>query len=326
VVARRGRRVTVETVGLREPRVYNTLQFASNPGPVRAALPAALQSLARGDAAPFLQLGELDVDRARPDDPQDEDDLPFSMSRYYSTMCLEARLPWPPDSPPETRDAAETAYFDALGARPFAPFSAETVRRTAVSGLCDSWPATARPEPPPAIAPDVPVLILSGREDLITPLEQAREVAATYPRATLLEIPHAGHSVLGESACARAAAATFVAGAAPGPCADAPVLPAAAYVPSTLRGRRAVAQATVDGVRRQLESSRALLGPHARYELWGLRGGYTLVRRGRYDLHAVEWVRRVRVSGRLSASGNGRLTLSGAVRGTVVVRRFAARP
>ena len=103
-------------------------------------------------------------------------------------------------------------------------------------------------------------------------------------------------------------------------------LPAAGYVPRTLRGRRAVAQATVDGVRRHLEASRALFGPHRRYELWGLRGGYTLVTRGRLDLRAVEWVKHVRVSGRLSAAGTGRLTLSGAVRGDVRVRRFVATP
>ena len=50
------------------------------------------------------------------------------------------------------------------------------------------------------------------------------------------------------------------------------------------------------------------------------------MRRGRFDLRDVEWVRRVRVSGRLSATGNGRLALSGATRGEVRVRRFVATP
>ena len=85
-----------------------------------------------------------------------------------------------------------------------------------------------------AATPDVPVLVLSGREDLVTPLEQAREVAATYPRATLLEIPHVGHSVLNDSACARAAAATFIAGATPSPCPEGgPRIP----LPPTFPGR-----------------------------------------------------------------------------------------
>ena len=99
---------------------------------------------------------------------------------------------------------------------------------------------------------------------------------------------------------------------------------ASPYTPATLRGARTVAQATLDGIRRDLEAAREY--PRARYELPGLRGGYTRVTRGRLDLRRVEWVRGVRVNGRISAAGNGRLTLSGAVRGTVRVRVFAARP
>ena len=60
--------------------------------------------------------------------------------------------------------------------------------------------------------PDVPVLVLSGRDDLRTPLEQAQRVAAAYPRATVLDVPHVGHSVLTASSCARAAVAAFLAG------------------------------------------------------------------------------------------------------------------
>jgi pimeloyl-ACP methyl ester carboxylesterase len=326
VVSRKGRRATVEMINIGELRVYNAVQFASALGPIRSALPAALQSLARGDAAPLIHLSNLDLDRARPDDLPDEIDLPFSASRFHATMCLEAALPWRTDSALDTRQAAEDAYVRALGPKPFAPFSVETVRGAGTAIRCSNWPATPAPEPPPATTPDVPVLVLSGREDLVTPVEQAREVAATYPRATLLEIPHVGHSVMNDSACARAAAATFIAGTTPEPCAGDPKHPAAAYVPGTLRGKRAVAQATIDGVRRHLEASRDMFGPHTRYELWGQRGGYTLVRRGSFDLRDVEWVRRVRVSGRLSATGSGRLTLSGATHGEVRVRRFVATP
>ena len=96
-------------------------------------------------------------------------------------------------------------------------------------------------------------------------------------------------------------------------------------MPAALRGKRTVAQATVDGIRRQLEAGRLLAGPRARVTLPGLRGGATRVTRGRLELRAVEWVRHVRVSGRLSAAGSGRLTLSGTIKGTVDFRRFAAR-
>ncbi|MCA9166932.1 MAG: alpha/beta hydrolase [Planctomycetales bacterium] len=40
---------------------------------------------------------------------------------------------------------------------------------------------------------DLPVLVICGSEDVITPAEEMRQVAAALPRATYLEVPHAGH-------------------------------------------------------------------------------------------------------------------------------------
>ena len=322
VELRPGGRTEVDTATIGELQVYNAVQFAAVFTPLLADLPAALQSLARGDAAPLIALRNLDVGGVA----VDEDELQFSPARYQATICLEGRLPWAPDSALATRQAADDAYVAALGPKPFAPFRAATVRRFGVADACASWPATTAPEPPPAAVPDVPVLVLSGRDDLTTPLEAAQRVASAYPRATLIDVPHAGHSLLSESACARAAVAAFLTGGTAQPChAVEPQRPASPYVPATLRGERTVAQATVDGVRRQLEADRLLSGPRARVTLPGLRSGATRVTRGRLELRAVEWVRQVRVSGRLSAAGNGRLTLSGAITGTVNFRRFAAR-
>ncbi len=89
-------------------------------------------------------------------------------------------------------------------ARLAAPFRPAPAWRLSVFDLCLDWPATPAPEPVPDAGPDVPVLVLSGRADLRTPLELATRVAATYPRATLLDVPHVGHSVLtsDESRCA----------------------------------------------------------------------------------------------------------------------------
>ena len=201
-----GGRTEVETATIGELQVYNAVQFADAFAPVRADLPAALLSLARGDAAPMIALRNLDVANTA----GDEDELMFSPARYQATICLEGRLPWAPDSALATRQAADDAYVAALGPKPFAPFRAATVRRFGVADMCASWPATPAPEPPPAATPDVPVLVLSGRHDLTTPLEQAQRVAAGYPRATLIDIPHAGHSVLSASSCARAAVAAFL--------------------------------------------------------------------------------------------------------------------
>lgn len=40
------------------------------------------------------------------------------------------------------------------------------------------------------------MLLLSGRDDMRTPVENARQIAARYPRATVIEFPGVGHSVL----------------------------------------------------------------------------------------------------------------------------------
>ena len=95
-------------------------------------------------------------------------------------------------------------------------------------------------------------------------------------------------------------------------------------MPATLRGQTAIAQATIDGVRRHLDASRALFGAHTRYELWGLRGGYTLVERGRFDA-ARGRVGAARPRERAAERrGERAADASGAVRGEVRVRRFVA--
>ncbi len=45
------------------------------------------------------------------------------------------------------------------------------------------------------------MLVLSGRDDLRTPLEDARRTAAQYPNAKLLAVPSVGHSVLTSDFC-----------------------------------------------------------------------------------------------------------------------------
>ena len=62
---------------------------------------------------------------------------------------------------------------------------------------CAGWPFTA-PAPPAQDEPlpAVPTLILSGADDLRTPMANAREVAAEVPGSHLVVVPNVGHSVL----------------------------------------------------------------------------------------------------------------------------------
>src|SRR5262249_34412920 len=147
---------------------------------VRADLPAALASLSRGDAAPLVHalvrtdpLGGLQGDL----------DDAVSQSRFLATACLEARLPWAPTSAVSTRKAATKTYLRKLASRVFAPFKPAIVSGFGAAPDCAKWPATPAPEPPPAATPDVPVLVISGRDDIRTPLEGAQIVAAAYPHA-----------------------------------------------------------------------------------------------------------------------------------------------
>ena len=78
--------------------------------------------------------------------------------------------------------------------------------------LCDLWPhgQPSRASGPGPL-PDVPVLLLEGEDDLRTPVENARLVAASFPRSKLVVAPATGHSALGsdESGCIERAFSRF---------------------------------------------------------------------------------------------------------------------
>jgi pimeloyl-ACP methyl ester carboxylesterase len=315
---------------VREGDVFMVMRMSDFDPVLRADLPATLASLGRGDAAPFVHLflrdtGSYDTSfRALRLGLQSEEDA-YSTSRFLATACLEARLPWSPTSALATRKAATKTYLAGLGSRPFAPFRPSLVNSLGVSAECQKWPATKLPDPPPAATPDVPVLVISGRDDIRTPLEGAQTVAAAFPHATVLAVPHIGHSVLNtdEEGCALAGAAAFLAGQPVAPCATKPVIPAGAYYPATFGGDAAkAAEKTVAALRHDIDAATGGHAVNRRLGLRGLRGGSAIARRGTLDLRNVVLFTGLRVSGKVSAAGNGKLMLSGKREGTVVLRQF----
>ena len=316
---------------VREGDIFLVMRMSDFEPALRADLPAVLASLAHGDAAPFghlfLRMSDLGgVNALRLGLQQDDDG--YSVSRFLATACVEAKLPWSPTSAPSTRGAAIAAYLKRLGSRPFAPFKPSIVNEAGVSAECRKWPSTQVPEPPPAATPDVPVLVISGRDDIRTPFEGAQAVAAAFPHATVLAVPHVGHSVLttDPEGCALAGAAAFLAGQPVAPCATKPFVPSGAYFPASFGGSPAkAAESTVAAIRHDLDVARA--GdehPPSRFSLRGLRGGGALVRRGAFDLRNVSLFKGLRVSGKLSAAGNGTLRVRGERNAAVVMRGFAA--
>ena len=180
---------------------------------LRAAFPGAVRAALDGDAAPLLRLRE----RAYAVDGTPPPPRVLSSALYAATTCEETPFPWPRTSPPDPA-ARRAAAGTAAAALPAGAFFFD--RPSAVDNdlvhVSERW--LAAPNAPVLGAgplPDVPVLLLEGEDDLRTPVENARRVAAGFPRARLLVAPGTGHSALGGdvSGCTTVAFGRFMQGA-----------------------------------------------------------------------------------------------------------------
>jgi pimeloyl-ACP methyl ester carboxylesterase len=306
----------VTTARVTEAGLYSAISSSDLSPTLRAGLPAAIASLADGDAAPLLHLSALE--------PSDDDaGEGINTARLFATSCIEGRLPWAPDSAVASREDAVKAFL-TTHQDAFAPFSPVTVLSASLVGLCENWPPTPRPESVAYLGPDVPVLVLSGRADLRTPLEDARRTALQYPNAKVLAVPGAGHSVLSTdfSGCAVKGPIAFLRGQPVATCSRTSVGArfqnlSVPYAPASIAdlrptGTSGLAGRTFSAVSVTLAGigyDSALAPTSSRYP--GLRGGWLRASKAKLELHAVEWIRGVRLSGTLRSSGRGTLTVSG---------------
>ncbi len=302
LVTPRGTRLKVR-FGLSD--LYGLVSLSDLDAVTRARLPGAVAAARRGDGAPLARVlaatvGALGGPAQRGSAVSD--------ALFAATTCAEAPLPWSPASAPDAgRDRALTARVRQLGTAPFAPFGPGAVIPASFLAQCKRWPAVTPGVQAPAQGPAVPTLVINGSEDLRTPVEQGREVAAGYPGGRQLSVPGAGHSavVSDTTKCAARAGFGFLAGAAPpAACPRAPrQVPTGGRPPLSLRGvggrsRRAktlrAVRLTVDDV---LTSVRATNTPR----FGGLRGGYAVVglTPQRVRLVGYQYVPRVKVSGLL---------------------------
>lgn len=322
----------VRTARITQAGLYSLIQSSDTAPLLRAGLPAAIASLAAGDAAPIIHLAALNSGG-------DSGGSDSAISRLLATSCIEARLPWTPDSPVASRADALKAFVAARTAA-FEPFDPEVVLGNSLAELCAAWPPTPKPEGVPYAGPDVPVLVIAGRQDLRTPLESARRTLGQYPNGKLLAVRSAGHSVLSTdfTGCARRGVLAFLRGQVVLQCSDISAtdraaLPAGPYIPASLSGLRATGtpgkagrtfsavNVTITGVlfdTTGVDSDKS-------FRLPGLRAGYVTGKGSTLTLHGVEWVRGVRVSGTLRGS-SGTLTVSGsqAAAGTIRFSRSSA--
>jgi len=321
-----------------EPTLFSVLVTADLDDPLRSDLPAALHAAARGDETPLVRAIRRGVrDNEVHGAPQD-----FSTAVYAATTCEETPLPWPRSAPPESRAGYVTTAEAARGDHPFFPFDAATGASSDQIGLCLGWPERTTDPAVSGPVPDVPTLLLSGQEDLRTPLEGARRVAAAIRGSELVTVAGTGHSTVGADAsgCAARALSRFFSRRRPAPSCTrierslplAPAFPArlgdVRPTPGTSgRAGRTVAATslTIDDVlRTEVESTPAAtitIGPAPAEP--GLRGGRFVISDSGLVLHGIVVVPGVRVSGRLLERGDerGRLRISGpdAARGVLRV-------
>jgi hypothetical protein len=180
--------------------------------------------------------------------------------------------------------------------------------------------------------------VLSGEDDLRTPLEGAERVVRSIAGAQLVVVPGVGHGVFpGPSRCPGRAVADFFAGRPLRPCrpgsqppfAD-PIAPRSLAQVPPATGHRGVAGRTLSAVYATIADldeslNVAVYSSRGLAQVGGLRAGYAHDDYPRTTLHGFSYVPGVRVSGRLVGilHQHGRLRISGraAARGHLVLHR-----
>lgn len=339
LVDSRGR---ARTARLAAHDVFSSLVSGDFEPEMRRAFPTAVRSALRGDADPMLRLAR----RARELEGGPVKPRELSTALYAATTCEEGKLPWGRTTPFAARGGQARAAVGLLPPASLAPFDRVTVLGSDFLNLCSRWPAAAvAPVPGPGPLPDVPTLLVEGGNDLRTPLESARTVAAQLPRAKLVIVRNAGHSPLSSAigSCVETVVSRFFRGSRlPSTCESesperpGPAVPASfAEVPDYpgLRSGRALAAVlfTIDDIADDAGSS--LIDAAGPLTGRGLRGGRYTITDKALTLRGLSYVPGVRVSGAFRAIDTKRpvahLKVSGLrrARGVLTIRgvRFSGR-
>jgi pimeloyl-ACP methyl ester carboxylesterase len=320
VVDSRGRR---RETRLTRSEFFSILLAGDFDPSLRAAFPGSVRAALSGDATPLLRLRR----RAFALDGEPPPPRILSSALYAATTCEEISFPWSRDAPPDPAERRRQAEANTSGVpdSSFSPFDRLTVLDNDLLSLCDRWPHR-QPSAPngPGPLPDVPVLLLEGEDDLRTPVENARRVAALFPRSRLVIAPGTGHSALGSDAsgCAERAFTRFFTGRRfSSRCRRAPRMFRATPPPPTSVRRLAPARRS-RGLRGRVLTALALTLKDVSEDSLtnlildfrdpdlarggGLRNGrYRIEGSGRLTLHRLAYVPGVRVSGFINRFGEG---------------------
>lgn len=171
------------------------------------AIPHAIALIPDGDQEQRQQAFDVLYGEAEPHDgkstarPRGEEEPPDSSDGlYYAVTCSEEM---PITSGEEITDAAaelEDEWRAGLvaGVR-------EEVR------VCEAWDADgSSSEPLEPVTSDLPVLLLAGSLDPITPPYWAREAAETLPNSYVFELPAVGHGAMDSHLCGTSIVLAFL--------------------------------------------------------------------------------------------------------------------
>jgi len=146
----------------------------------------------------------------------------LSAGLFVTTGCLDTPLPYSISATPiPARAAASQAALAAIPPTEFSPFDPQTVLRSSFVDDCSQWPNDVARQPYTAPLPDVPALLLGGRLDTRTPIENARATAAQLPHASVVTLHGSGHDATDsdDTGCIARATSRFFAGRTVGnPC------------------------------------------------------------------------------------------------------------
>lgn len=157
---------------------------------------AALRAYKRGDPLPLLRLGAEDAAAYEPG----TDPSAYSEGAYAAVACHDYPTVWRTSSSFAQRRSELAAGRAGLAPDSFAPFPVGLWLRSRVEYQlvygCLRWPAPRvadPPVPPGATFPSVPVLVLDGDLDSVTPPGDSRAAAALFPNARYVEVRNVGH-------------------------------------------------------------------------------------------------------------------------------------
>jgi pimeloyl-ACP methyl ester carboxylesterase len=165
-----------------------------NPSP--AGLPAgsgdvvgALRAARQGDPARLDALLAVFEPFARP--------IRFSAGLHLATICTDFRFVWGDASTPVPLRAPLLGLAERLLPQQAVwPYTPQVATGQGLTASCLNWPAMRPNSNPSGKLPAVPTLLLSGDKDTSTPLEWAKQEAATAPRGRLVVVKGESHSIV----------------------------------------------------------------------------------------------------------------------------------